>query len=131
MAPPPLPGGDLERAVLEAVWELAEATARDVHDRVGAPTGLAYTTIAKVLDRLVAKKLCKRQRAGRIYVYAPAIAREKVEQATARSTVGRLLGDSPRPAIATLVDAVASVDPDLLDELARVVAARRRARRGS
>ena len=126
-----LPGGDLERGVLQAVWALGHATAREVHDRVGAPTGLAYTTIAKVLDRLVAKKLCRRHQEGRIYVYAPAVAREKIERATARASVSRLLGGEPGPAIAALVDAVEAVDPDLLDELARVVASRRKARRES
>ncbi len=113
------------------MWDLREASARDVHDRVGAPSDLAYTTIATVLDRLVAKKLCKRRPEGRIYLYAPAVARERVDRADARSVVDRLLGDEPGPAIATLVDAVESVDPELLDELARVVAARRKARRGS
>ena len=127
----PLPGGDLERAVLETVWHLGEATARTVHGHVGGPDGLAYTTIAKVLDRLVVKKLCRRHREGRVFVYAPAVARDKVERATARASVSRLLGDEPRPAIAALVEAVEAVDPDLLDELARVVAARRKARRES
>ncbi len=127
----PLPGGRLERAVLDAVWELGEATARDVHDRIGAPNDLVYTTIAKVLDRLVAKQLCRRRRDGRTNVYVAAVPREHVERAQARLTVSRLLGDAPRPAIPALVDAVEAVDPDLLDELARVVAARRRARRES
>lgn len=131
MTQPALPGGDLERAVLEAVWGLSDATAREVHDRVGVPSGLAYTTIAKVLDRLVAKKLCRRRLEGRVYVYAAAVARQKVERATARASVSRLLGDEPGPAIAALVDAVEAVDPDLLDELARVVASRRKARRES
>ncbi len=129
--PPPLPGGQLERAVIEAVWELGDATARAVHERVGVPSNLAYTTIAKVLDRLVAKKLCRRRLEGRSYVYAAAVPRERVERAVARISVSRLLGDEPGPAIATLVDAVEAVDPKLLDELARVVAARRKARRES
>ena len=84
-----------------------------------------------MLDRLVAKKLCRRHQEGRIYVYAPAVAREKFERATARASVSRLLGGEPGPAIAALVDAVEAVDPDLLDELARVVASRRKARRES
>jgi BlaI family transcriptional regulator, penicillinase repressor len=128
---PPLPGGELERAVMETVWTLGEASAREVHDRVGVPDDLAYTTIAKVLDRLVAKKLCKRRVAGRINLYAPAVKRERVERADARSAVSRVLGNEPRAAIAALVEAVEAIDPDLLDELARVVAARRKARRGS
>jgi predicted transcriptional regulator len=131
MPRPPLPGGPLERAVLDAVWELGTARARDVHDRIGAPNDLVYTTIAKVLDRLVAKKLCRRRRDGRTNVYSAALPRERVERAEARATVSRLLGDEPRPAIPALVDAVEAIDPDLLDDLARVVAARRRARRES
>jgi predicted transcriptional regulator len=127
----PLPGGRLEQAVLDTVWELGEATARDVHERVGSPNELAYTTIAKVLDRLVTKTLCRRRRDGRTNVYIAAVPREHVERAQARMTVRRLLGEEPGPAIPALVDAVEAIDPDLLDELARVVAARRKARRES
>jgi len=116
---------------MDAVWDLGEVAARDVHDRVGVPNDLAYTTIAKVLDRLVAKKLCRRRRDGRINLYVAAVARQLVERADARVVVSRLLGDEPRPAIPALVDAVEAVDPELLDELARVVAARRKARRES
>ena len=130
-AAPALPGGDLERAVLDALWDLGESTGRQIHDRVGAPAGLAYTTVAKVLDRLVAKRLVRRRPDGRLFRYQAAVARERIERASARVSVRRLLGDEPRPAIATLVDAVEAVDPELLDELARVVATRRRARRGS
>ena len=132
MRPPPaLPGGDLELAVLDALWELGESSARAVHDRVGAPAGLVYTTLAKVLDRLVGKKLARRRPDGRLFLYSAAVARERVERARARVAVERILGDEPRPAIATLVDAVEALDPGLLDELARVVASRKKARRGS
>jgi predicted transcriptional regulator len=117
--------------VLDTVWELRQATAREVHDRIGVSNDLVYTTIAKVLDRLVAKKLCRRKRSGRINVYSGAVPRQHVERADARVTVRRLLGDEPRPVIPMLVEAVEAIDPQLLDELARVVAARRKARRES
>jgi hypothetical protein len=44
--------------------------------------------------------------------------------------VTRLIGHDPDPAIACLVEAIESLDPDLLDELARATAARRRVRGG-
>ena len=47
-----LPADDLEYAVLRSLWELRKASVRDLHDRVGAPEGLVYTTTAKVVDRL-------------------------------------------------------------------------------
>ncbi len=129
--PPPLPGGDLEYAALAALWELGPSSAREVHERIGEPKGLVYTTTAKVLDRIHDKGLVSRQKMGKAFVYQARIARGVVEQARAKDAVTRMLGDKPRPAMAALVDAVEAVDPDLLDELGRLVAARRRDGRGS
>jgi predicted transcriptional regulator len=130
-APTPLPGGELEYAVLAALWRLRRASAREIHDAVGAPNGLVYTTTAKVLDRLHAKKLVEREQIGKSFVYSPRVKRERIEKARARSMLARLFGTEPRPAIAALVDAVTAIDPQLLDELAKAVNARRRSRRGT
>lgn len=117
--------------MLAAVWGAGSASAPDIHATVGIPRGLAYTTIAKVLDRLTAKGLLTRRRAGKAFVYTAKIRREDIERARAGDVLRRLLGPEPVPAIATLVDAIESIDPDLIAELSRQVAARRRSRRGS
>ncbi|TAK32406.1 MAG: BlaI/MecI/CopY family transcriptional regulator [Myxococcaceae bacterium] len=126
----PIPGGQLERAILEALWDRPCASAREVHGVVGAAESLAYTTVATVLDRLHAKGLVTRDLVGRAFVYRAAVARASVEQAQVRALLAKLLGPSPRPAVAALVEAVEALDPALLDDLARAVAARRRSRRG-
>lgn len=126
-----LPGGRLEYAVLFSVCELGAASARDVHLQVGAAHGLAYTTIAKVLDRLHAKGLVARKRRGTAFVYRARIARRAIEFARARESLRKLLQPAPHPAVATLVEAIESLDPALLEELERAVAARRRSRDGS
>jgi hypothetical protein len=54
-----------------------------------------------------------------------------VESARAKQAVSRLLGATPRAAVAALVDAVDDFDPQLLDELERAVNARRRSKRGT
>jgi len=124
-----LPGGELEYAVLTALWDRGEATARDVHEVVGEPRGLVYTTTAKVLDRLREKGLIRRRELAKTFVYRAVVARKVVLRARAREAVKSVLGDEPRPAVAALVDAVEAVDPELLDELERLVA-QRRANRG-
>jgi BlaI family penicillinase repressor len=126
-----LPGGELEYAVLFSVCEQGTASARDVYAQVGAADGLAYTTIAKVLDRLHAKGLVARKRKGMAFVYRPRLTRAVIEFARARVWLSKLLGPTPRPAVATLVEALESLDPELLDELERAVAARRGPRHGS
>jgi len=126
-----LPADDLEYAVLAELWQLGAASVRALHDRLGARQGLVYTTTAKVVDRLREKGLIQRQRKGNAFVYRSRVAREEVERARARNAVTRLLGATPRAAVAALVEAVETFDPALLEELERAVLARRRAKHGA
>ncbi|MGH8202807.1 MAG: BlaI/MecI/CopY family transcriptional regulator [Steroidobacteraceae bacterium] len=126
-----LPADELEYAVLSELWQLGAASVRDLHDRLGVPKGLVYTTTAKVVDRLREKRLIRRQRRGNAFLYRPRVAREEVERERARNAVARLLGSTPRAAVAALVEAVDAVDPTLLEELERAVAARRRSKHGA
>ena len=76
--------GELEQAVLEALWDLDAAapvtdaargsSGREVHDRL-AGRDLAYTTVMTVLDRLVGKDVVVRERDGRAFRYAPRLTR--------------------------------------------------------
>ena len=122
--------GDQEHLVLSTVWELGPCTVRQVFEQVGRPRGLAYTTIATVLDRLHAKGLVVRELDGKSHIYKPAKRRRAVEKARAKTLLGKILGADPVPSVASLVDAVEAIDPDLLDRLAEEVE-RRRSRRGS
>jgi predicted transcriptional regulator len=126
-----LPADDLEYAVLAELWQLGAASVRELHDRLGARQGLVYTTTAKVVDRLRQKGLIQRQRKGNAFVYRARVAREEVERARARNAVTRLLGATPRAAVAALVAAVDDADPALLEELERAVRERRRAKHGA
>ena len=62
--------GELEAQILGVLWADGTAMgAADVLERLGGD--LAYTTVAKVLDRLHAKGQVTRTRTGRSYEYAP------------------------------------------------------------
>ncbi|MCM3880014.1 MAG: BlaI/MecI/CopY family transcriptional regulator [Vicinamibacterales bacterium] len=115
--------------MLVALWNERRLTARQVHDRVGVPLNLVYTTTTKVLDRLHAKELVERRRSGKIFVYRASATRPNVDRARMSRTLGGWLGEEPRPALASLVDAIESIDPSLLDDLAQVIEARLRSRR--
>jgi predicted transcriptional regulator len=76
--------GELEQAVLEAIWDLDGADAerpgasgRAVHVRLQGHGGrdLAYTTVMTVLDRLARKDVVVRERDGRAFRYAPRLTR--------------------------------------------------------
>ena len=68
--------GDLERAVMDVLWQRNEPlTVREVgralHER-----DLAHTTVMTVLDRLAKKGVVARAREGRAWRYRPAASRE-------------------------------------------------------
>ncbi|GAB3065574.1 BlaI/MecI/CopY family transcriptional regulator [Micromonospora schwarzwaldensis] len=72
--------GDLERAVMDVLWDSVPAasdgvTVREVADALDGRE-LAYTTVMTVLDRLAGKGMVQREREGRAWRYRPAATRE-------------------------------------------------------
>lgn len=72
--------GDLERAVMDVLWDSVPATSdgvtvREVADAL-AGRELAYTTVMTVLDRLAGKGMVQREREGRAWRYRAAGSRE-------------------------------------------------------
>lgn len=62
--------GELEAQILGVLWaEGTDMGAPDILERLGGD--MAYTTVAKVLDRLHAKGQVGRTRTGRSYRYTP------------------------------------------------------------
>ncbi len=128
---PAVPGGELERALLAALWVSGKATARELYDGIGGPGRIVYTTVAKVLDRLVDKGMVCRRLSGRAYAYEAVARQQETQRAMARGLIEQLTDGGPRPAMAALVGAIEDVSPELLDELAAELKARRRRRDGA
>lgn len=68
--------GDLEKAVMNAVWDGGSVTVRDVHERLEQSHGVAYTTVMTVMTRLADKQLLQRERQGSGYMYQAAQSRD-------------------------------------------------------
>ena len=130
-AEPRLPGGDLELALLSALWSRKSATARELHEEVGAARQIIYTTVAKVLDRLVEKRMVRRRLTGRAFTYFAVAQRAATQRAIARDLIAQLTTGDPQPAVAALLGAMEDVSPALLEELALELKARKDKRRGA
>ena len=104
--------GELERAVVEVLWESTEPmTARAVTD---ALTGreLAVTTVLTVLGRLEGKGVVRRAREGRAHLYVAASTRG-AHTAELMRQVLESAGDRD-DALARFVGAVSPQDADAL-----------------
>ncbi|WP_232107397.1 BlaI/MecI/CopY family transcriptional regulator [Gimesia alba] len=82
-----------ELELMGVIWELEEASVQDVCDAL--PRELAYTTVMTTLSLLAKKKkVLKRIKRGRAYIYQPAVTREEVSQSMLGQLKQVLLGDS-------------------------------------
>jgi predicted transcriptional regulator len=108
--------GELEAAVLEALWDHGELSTPDVHEVVGEPRGLAYTTILTVLQRLTKKGLVRRSAGGRSHVHAPTLSREEFANRRAESLAGMLVEIGTTGVGAFLAEA-RRLDPEVIETL--------------
>jgi predicted transcriptional regulator len=117
--------GSLELRVLDALWSReGEATVRDVlQDFPNA----AYTTVMTTMERLHRKGVLVRRKDGRAFLYRVAQSREELESTLVARAIQPLLDTgSAQPILSSLVDEVSRHDERLLDELERLVRAKRR-----
>lgn len=117
--------GTLELRVLEILWRRdSGATVRDL--RADFPES-AYTTLMTTLDRLHRKGVLERCKVGRAFRYAPAYSRRDLESGLITRAIEPLLdADNARPILSCFVDELSRHDARLLDELERLVRAKRR-----
>ena len=120
--------GPLEVQVLEAVWSArGPATVRDLQ---GSFPDSAYTTLMTTLDRLHKKGALLRTQIGRAYAYEPRFARSEMELRLAARSIKGFLGAARgrgalEPLLSYFVDAVGERDRMLLDDLERLLKAKR------
>ena len=118
--------GELERKTLNEVWKQNEVSVRDVE--TAFDECVAYTTIMTTLDRLYKKSLLKRRKQGRAFLYSARYSPEELERELTEDVISTLLNagtERVEPVLACIVDAVGEHDRVLLDELERLVQAKR------
>ena len=116
--------------MLDALW--ARGNPASIRQLVERFPGVAYTTLMTTADRLFRKGLLERQRDGRAFLYTPRWTREDLELRLAASAMTTLLAEDSqtlRPLISLFVDEVSRRDGDMLDELERLIKAKKEATR--
>ena len=111
--------GELEAQIMDAIWELREATVQDVCNYLGGDCH--YKTVMTVMNRLVDKEVLARRRVSRAFLYSAHEGREEFLKHVSRDVAEGLLRDFGELAIAQFVNAVDAVDPERLAELERLV----------
>ena len=87
--------GALQKAVMEAVWDLGEATVQQVRDRLQREPLPVYTTVLSVMQKLEKAGWLGHRSRGRVYVYQPTRSRDEADSSTARALLRRVFGGDP------------------------------------
>lgn len=97
------PLGETEMEVLNHVWEMKEATVKEVRTRILKNRDVAYTTIMTVMKNLADKGYLKYRKDGVTYVYSPAQKPDSVRFNLIKDLVKKVFQGSPKELVQTLV----------------------------
>ena len=120
--------GELQRAVLEIVWERGEASVHDVLGQLDRRKKLAYTTALTVLQKLEKAGWLEHRSEGKSYIYTPTVSREQAGAGSVRGFLSRVFeGD----AVAMFQHLIRESDlsDEELSELRRMIDEKRKERR--
>lgn len=109
------PLGETEMEVLHHVWELGEATVKDVKERILNDRQVAYTTVMTVMKNLADKGYLKYRKDGVTYVYSPAQEPESVRFNLVKDLVKKVFKGSPTELVQTLVEGEDLSDKDRVE----------------
>jgi predicted transcriptional regulator len=119
--------GELEAGVMAVLWTTNRPLpVREVRDRLAARgRDLAYNTVMTVLVRLSEKGLLERNKQDDMWHYAPTLSEADFHAQVSGEVLRGLLDLAPEATLAQLVDVLAEDEPEALDQLARLIEARR------
>ena len=111
---------DAELEIMHVVWELDNATVREVHERINQRRALAYTTVMTMMNILEEKGHLTRNKQGRAYRYEPVRPKSQVISGMVDDFVGKVFEGSARPLVLGLVEERKLSEKDL-EEIARLI----------
>ncbi|UCE49553.1 MAG: BlaI/MecI/CopY family transcriptional regulator [Phycisphaerales bacterium] len=82
--------GELQRAVIEVVWELGEASVHQVREKLGRKKKPAYTTVLTAMQKLEKAGWLRHRSEGKVYVYLPTRTREEAGATSVRKFLDRI-----------------------------------------
>jgi predicted transcriptional regulator len=93
-----------EWRILELLWQSAPQSAAAIREQLAGVTGWALATVNTLLRRLADKAAVSSEKAGREFLYSPAVTREACVQRESGSLVDRIFGGKLTPLVAAFVE---------------------------
>lgn len=95
---------DAEWDLLDALWRLERATARELAEELDAERGWARSTVKTMLDRMVEKGLVRMRAVGNVHEFRPALEPDDARRSAWRRFVDAAFGGAMEPALRFLAE---------------------------
>ncbi len=83
-----------ELEILSLLWEMKEASVRQVHDRLTETKETGYTTTLKIMQIMHAKGLVTRDEQSRSHIYRPATNKKETQSSLIKNLMNTAFGGS-------------------------------------
>lgn len=120
---PPL--GELERAILARLWSHGPADVKAMQRAIGEARGIKPNTVQSTLERLHRKGLADREKVRRAYVYRASLSQRDWVLRALELLAGDLPDRGSEMLLSAFVDLAERTGVEQLEELERLVRARR------
>lgn len=94
----------LESLIMDAIWEKAPASVRQVQEHFQTSRPMAYNTVLTMMRILREKGFLSSERQGRIDVFRPTVTREQVGSRSLGEVVDLFFAGSARNLVSQLLD---------------------------
>lgn len=112
--------GSLQRAVMNVLWEMDQATVAQVRQTLGGSKIPAYTTVLTVLQKLEKKGWVRHRAEGRTYIYSAKRSRETEGTKSLKGFVDRVFQGNPLLLFEHLMDDE-RIDNETLNALKKMI----------
>lgn len=117
--------GELERAVLEFVWENGECDVKSAYAAIGEEREITHNTVQSTFKRLWEKGLLSRWKEGHAYIYSPRVDRSELTELLMGELVDEVAGAKIQVALEAFVNLADRAGEGTLEQLEELIAARR------
>lgn len=85
---------EAELEILSLLWELKEASVRQIHERLSETKDTGYTTTLKIMQIMYAKGMVSRDEENRSHIYKPATNQKETQKSLLKNLVTTAFGGS-------------------------------------
>jgi len=120
--------GELEKLVIQYLWRVPEADAKQVHLALVKERGGALNTIQSTLDRLYRKGLLSRQKQSHAYLYCAKLGREDLLAQLITNVTSDFVNDGESSLVAAFSSVSSELNDAQLDQLEKLIEEQRQLR---